>query len=125
MASRILGMGDVVGLMQDFEEVVDQKKAEEDAARMLAGRLHARRLPRADPDDPEDGIAQGPRRQAPGIGGMLPEPDVNLDDSELVRIEAMIQSMTRFEKQRPLRARPRAEARRSASPRARAARARR
>ncbi|XXU75049.1 hypothetical protein WMF41_51555 [Sorangium sp. So ce1151] len=37
MASRILGMGDVVGLMQDFEEVVDQKKAEKDAARMLQG----------------------------------------------------------------------------------------
>ncbi len=32
MASRMLGMGDVVGLMQDFEQVVDQKKAEEDAA---------------------------------------------------------------------------------------------
>ena len=31
MASRILGMGDVVGLMQDFEQVVDKKKAEEDA----------------------------------------------------------------------------------------------
>ena len=37
MASRILGMGDVVGLMQDFEEVVDKKKADEDAARMLQG----------------------------------------------------------------------------------------
>src|SRR5207237_482559 len=37
MASRILGMGDVLGLMQDFEEVVDKKKAEEDAARMLQG----------------------------------------------------------------------------------------
>ena len=37
MASRVLGMGDVVGLMQDFEEVVDQKKADEDAMRMLQG----------------------------------------------------------------------------------------
>ena len=37
MASRILGMGDVVGLMQDFEEVIDQKKAEKDAARLLQG----------------------------------------------------------------------------------------
>ncbi len=37
MASRILGMGDVVGLMKDFEEVVDKKKAEEDAMRMLQG----------------------------------------------------------------------------------------
>ncbi len=31
LASRILGMGDIVGLMKDFEEVVDEKKAEEDA----------------------------------------------------------------------------------------------
>src|SRR5262249_20014883 len=37
MASRILDMGDIVGLMQDFEQVVDQKKAEEDAARLLQG----------------------------------------------------------------------------------------
>ena len=35
LASRILGFGDVVGLVQDFEEVVDEKKAEEDALRML------------------------------------------------------------------------------------------
>ena len=41
MASRILGMGDVVGLMKDFEEVVDEKKAEEDAAKHAAGALHA------------------------------------------------------------------------------------
>ena len=37
VAGRILGMGDVVGLMQDFEGVVDQKKAEKDAERMLQG----------------------------------------------------------------------------------------
>ena len=37
MASRVLGMGDVVGLMKDFEEVVDEKKAAEEAMRMLEG----------------------------------------------------------------------------------------
>jgi len=37
LASRILGLGDVVGLVKDFEEVVDEKKAEEDAMRMLQG----------------------------------------------------------------------------------------
>ncbi|HBY59887.1 MAG TPA: signal recognition particle protein [Solibacterales bacterium] len=36
MAGRILGMGDVVGLVRDFEQVVDQKQAEADAARMNA-----------------------------------------------------------------------------------------
>ena len=32
-------MGDVVGLMKDFEEVVDEEKAEEDAVRMLKGKF--------------------------------------------------------------------------------------
>jgi signal recognition particle subunit SRP54 len=37
LASRILGFGDIVGLMQDFEQVVDEKKAEEDAKKLLSG----------------------------------------------------------------------------------------
>jgi signal recognition particle subunit SRP54 len=103
MASRILGMGDVVGLMQDFEGVVDQKKAEKDAARMLQGDFTL-----------EDFLEQVRMIQKMGslkdlvdklpIGGMFPgglPKDVNLDDKELVRIEAMIQSMTRTEKNDP------------------------
>ncbi len=103
MASRILGMGDVVGLMQDFEDVVDQKKAEEDAARMLQGEFTL-----------DDFLAQVKMIQKMGslkdlvdklpLGGMFPgglPQDVNLDDRELVRIEAIIQSMTRFEKADP------------------------
>jgi len=39
LASRILGMGDIVGLVQDFEEVVDEKEAEEDAERLLQGQF--------------------------------------------------------------------------------------
>src|SRR5688500_18111698 len=39
LASRILGMGDIVGLMKDFEQVVDAEKAEEDAVRMLKGKF--------------------------------------------------------------------------------------
>src|SRR5690606_24879573 len=39
LASRILGFGDIVGLMKDFERVVDEKKAEEDAARILSGKF--------------------------------------------------------------------------------------
>jgi signal recognition particle subunit SRP54 len=37
LASRILGFGDIVGLMKDFEGVVDEKKAEEDAKKLLSG----------------------------------------------------------------------------------------
>ena len=103
MASRILGMGDVVGLMQDFEQVVDQKKAEKDAERLLQGDFTL-----------EDFLEQIRTIQKMGslkdivdklpLGGMFPgglPQDVNLDDRELVRIEAIIQSMTRFEKGDP------------------------
>jgi signal recognition particle subunit SRP54 len=39
LASRILGMGDVVGLVRDFEQVVDHQQAEADAARLLKGQF--------------------------------------------------------------------------------------
>ncbi len=103
MASRILGMGDVVGLMQDFEEVVDQKKAEKDAERMLSGEFtledfleHIRMIQKM--GSLKDLVDKLP------IGGMFPgglPQDVNLDDRELVRIQAIIQSMTPFEKGDP------------------------
>ena len=67
LASRILGFGDIVGLMKDFEQVVDEKKAEEDAQKLLSGQLHHEGLPRADPHGPEDGPAQGPVREAPAL----------------------------------------------------------
>src|SRR6202022_1102954 len=39
IASRILGFGDIAGLMKDFEGAVDGQKAEEDAVRMLKGKF--------------------------------------------------------------------------------------
>ena len=103
MASRILGMGDVVGLMQDFEDVIDQKKAEADAERLMSGEFTL-----------EDFLDQVKMIQKMGslkdlvdklpLGGMFPgglPEGVNLDDRELVRIEAIISSMTRFEKKDP------------------------
>ena len=37
LACRILGFGDIVGLMKDFEQLVDEEKAEEDAQKLLSG----------------------------------------------------------------------------------------
>ena len=39
LASRIMGFGDIVGLMQDFEKVVDEEQAEKDAQKMLSGQF--------------------------------------------------------------------------------------
>jgi signal recognition particle subunit SRP54 len=101
MASRVLGMGDVVGLMKDFEQVVDQEKAAEDALRMLEGKFTL-----------DDFLTQIKTIQKMGslkdIVGKMPGMDMlpdgmadNLDDRELVKIEAMISSFTAQERQDP------------------------
>jgi signal recognition particle subunit SRP54 len=97
LASRILGMGDIVGLVQDFEAVVDQKKAEEDAQRILGGQFTM-----------DDLLAQlrtiqrlGPLRDVfaklPMFGSFADQ----VDGRELGRVEAMIQSMTGAERSDP------------------------
>ena len=102
MASRVLGMGDVVGLMQDFEEVVDQKKAEADAARMMQGNFTLEDFLNQVRTIQKMGSLKDLMEKIPGLGGMMPPgAAANLDDSELVRIEAMIQSMTRQERDDP------------------------
>jgi signal recognition particle subunit SRP54 len=100
MASRILGMGDVVGLMQDFEEVIDKKQAEEDAMRIMSGQFTLDDFLNQVRTIQKMGSLKDLVEKMPGIGGMLP-PGMNLDDKELVRIEAMIQSMTNAEKRDP------------------------
>jgi len=100
MAGRILGMGDVVGLMKDFEDVVDQKKAEEDAARMLSGQFSLEDFLTQVKTIQKMGSLKDLVERMPGLGGMMP-PGVDLDDRELVRIEAMIQSMTPSERTDP------------------------
>jgi signal recognition particle subunit SRP54 len=102
MASRVLGMGDVVGLMRDFEQVVDQKKAEKDALRLMKGQFTL--------DDFLDqvrmiqqmGSLKDLMEKIPGMSQMMPPGAASeIDDSELSKIESMIQSMTRQEKGDP------------------------
>jgi signal recognition particle subunit SRP54 len=100
MASRVLGMGDVVGLIQDFEQVIDQKKAEEDALRMMQGEFTLEDFMNQVRMIQQMGSLKDLVDKIPGVGGMLPA-GVNLDDKELVRIQAMIQSMTRQERNDP------------------------
>ena len=100
MASRVLGMGDVVGLMKDFQNVVDEEKAAEDAMKMLQGEFTL--------DDFLNQVRMiqkmGPLKdivgKMPGMDGMIPQ-DANLDDRELVKIEGIISSFTAFEKRDP------------------------
>ncbi|MGZ3418856.1 MAG: signal recognition particle protein [Polyangiales bacterium] len=98
MASRVLGMGDVVGLMKGFEEVVDKKKAEEDALRMLQGQFTLDDFANQVRMIKSMGSLNDIVDKMPGLGGMIP-PGTNLDDKELDKITAIVDSMTRKERQ--------------------------
>ncbi|HSK00174.1 MAG TPA: signal recognition particle protein [Kofleriaceae bacterium] len=100
LASRILGMGDVVGLVKDFEQVVDAEKAEEDALRMLKGKFDMQDFLEQIRLIQKMGSLKDLFEKLPFFGGGLPE-GVNLDDRELTKIEAMISSMTREERMNP------------------------
>ena len=98
MASRILGMGDVVSLVEKAQEVMDQKQAEQ----------MAEKLRKADFTF-EDFLAQ--MQQVKKLGsmdkviGMLPGMSgVKLDDGaekQMARTEAIILSMTKQERRKP------------------------
>ncbi|MBU1239163.1 signal recognition particle protein Srp54, partial [Myxococcota bacterium] len=100
MASRILGMGDVVGLVQDFEEVVDAEKAEKDAEKMLMGKFNMTDFLEQIKAIKKMGSLKDLMEKLPFFPNGLPD-EVNLDDSELVKIEAIIHSMTNKERNFP------------------------
>jgi signal recognition particle subunit SRP54 len=93
-------MGDIVGLMKDFEEVVDAEKAEEDAVRMLKGKFDMQDFLEQIRVIQKMGSLKDLFEKMPFFPGGLPE-GVNLDDKELVKIEAMISSMTVAERKQP------------------------
>jgi signal recognition particle subunit SRP54 len=99
LAGRILGMGDVLSLIEKAEEVYEQAEAEEAAARLLDGRFTL--------DDFLSQLQQI-KKMGPisGLMGMLPGVpkevrDAEIDDGQVSRVEAMIRSMTPSERAEP------------------------
>lgn len=99
MAQRILGMGDVLSIIEKAEEAISEEEAEKLEAQLKKNRF--------DLDDylmqlkqiKKMGSFSSILKMIPGIGSKLK--DVKVDDKELVRIEAMIYSMTKQERQNP------------------------
>jgi signal recognition particle subunit SRP54 len=101
LASRILGMGDIVGLMKDFEAVVDEKEAERDTKKLLRGEFTL-----------DDFMKQLKMLQQVGsvseifekfpIFGEAGMPDgAQIDDNAFVVMGSLIQSMTPAERREP------------------------
>ena len=102
LASRILGMGDIVGLMKDFEQVVDAQKAEQDAMRMLKGKFDMQDFLEQISVIQQLGSLKDILQKMPMFGLQIPE-GANIDDGELIKIKAMISSMTLDERRVPER----------------------
>ena len=99
LASRILGMGDIVSLVEKAQQTFDQQKAVK-----LEQKLRKAQFTFGDfLEQLQEVKKMGPLSQVmemlPGMN-KLPK-DANVDDKELVRIEAIIQSMTKKERDNP------------------------
>jgi signal recognition particle subunit SRP54 len=101
LAQRILGMGDILSLVERVQETVDQEEAERTAARLMGNRFTL--------EDFRSQLTQvkrmGPIGQllqmVPGAGQMATAAQEAVDSGQLKRIEAIIDSMTPDERRRP------------------------
>ncbi|MGO9832110.1 MAG: signal recognition particle protein [Myxococcaceae bacterium] len=99
LASRILGFGDIVGLMKDFESVVDEEKAEADAAKLLTGTFNLKDFVEQIRTVRKMGPLKELLEKFPVFGEMSEQ--LNPDEKELGKIEALYDSMTEKERLQP------------------------
>ena len=101
MAKRILGMGDVVGIIEQAQKVADEQQAA-DAERMLREGFTMDDMLAQMQQIRKMGGLQKIASMIPGMDrAMAQQPGANLDDSQLTRIEAIIHSMTKGERAKP------------------------
>ena len=100
LASRILGMGDVLTLIEKAEQVYEKEEAEQTAAKLLEGKFTL--------DDFLEQLQQvrkmGPLQNLMGMMPGMPKEmrDAEIDEAQVNRVEAIIRSMTRDERGDPM-----------------------
>jgi signal recognition particle subunit SRP54 len=102
IASRILGMGDVISLIEELQSKVDHEKAEKIAAKLKKG-------DKFDLNDFLDQLKQmrdmggmtAMLAKLPGVGQLPEQVKSQMDDKITVKMEAMINSMTLKERSNP------------------------
>ena len=101
MASRILGMGDVLSLIEKAEDSLDEKKAAEMEARLRRAEFTFEDFLDQLKQVRKMGSLSSIIGMLPGVPGMKELKNVQVDDRQLDRIEAMIFSMTPQERRHP------------------------
>jgi len=99
MASRILGMGDVLTLIEDAENRLDQQKAQEMAKKFQQNKFDMNDLYEQLGQIKRMGSVKNILAKLPGMNDQIK--DMEFDDRALDRVEAMISSMTKQERENP------------------------
>lgn len=101
MASRILGMGDMLSLIEKAQSNIDADKAKEMERKMRNAEFtfedFLEQMDQVKKLGPIDQILD----MIPGMGNMKQMKDIKVDDKQMGRIEAIVHSMTTQEKQNP------------------------
>ncbi|MCW0183223.1 signal recognition particle protein [Zavarzinia sp.] len=102
IANRILGMGDIVSLVEKAAETIDQQEAEKMAAKLAKGTFDLDDLAQQLRQMRKMGGMQGMLAMLPGVAKMKDQlSKANIDDKAIKRQEAIISSMTPKERKNP------------------------
>ncbi|RED49130.1 signal recognition particle protein [Aestuariispira insulae] len=102
IAGRILGMGDVVSLVEKAAETIEQEEAEALAKKMQKGEFDLDDMAKQLKQMRKMGGMEGLMGMLPGVGKMKQQmAGANIDDKMILRQEAIISSMTKKERQNP------------------------
>ena len=99
MASRILGMGDVMSLIEKAQQQIDEKEAEELARKMQQDTFDFNDMLDQFRQIQKMGDIKSLLGMIPGMGKQLK--DIDIDERQFARIEAIILSMTEKERRKP------------------------
>lgn len=99
MASRILGMGDVLTLIEQAEQHVDEEVAQRGAKKLMSGKFDLNDFLEQLHQVKKMGSLKGMLAMLPGVPREIR--DTEIDEGELGRIEAIVSSMTKAERGDP------------------------
>ena len=100
MASRILGMGDILSMVEKIEAEIDEKEAEKAAKKMMKGDINLEDFLGQMKQIKKLGPLENLLKLVPGASKMGLN-NVNIDPKKLSHIEAIILSMTPYERRNP------------------------
>ena len=99
MASRILGMGDVLSLIEKAEQAIDEKKAEELEAKLRENKFDLNDLIEQIEQVRKMGSIKDTLKMIPGLGKKVD--DIDIDERKFDRLRALVESMTPQEREKP------------------------